>query len=143
MGRLDSAKSRRIKMQKIGIKFFRILPRTIVGLGLAVGLTSNAYAAFDCTSKEDCTSRLLVGSGYCCCRQKTTGTTYNCPSGWTWSSTQSLCTRTSTSGTDSAGTYTQSYGTCSYTSTSTYDCYLQSTSTTDAYGDACLCTTSL
>lgn len=128
-------------MQKSGIKFWELMPKIIVGLGLAVGLTSNALSITLCMSMEECMAGLSSGSKFCCCRQKTTGTTYNCPSGWTWNSAQNLCTRDSTSGTDSAGTYTQSYGTCSYTSTSKYDCYTQTLNTTDAYGDPCLCAT--
>ena len=47
--RLDSAKSRRIKMQKSGIKFWELMPRTIVPLDSAfVNLVYTAYfSAFD------------------------------------------------------------------------------------------------
>lgn len=78
----------------------------------------------------------------CCCKTGETGTTYECPTGWTWSTAKALCQRASTTGTDTKGTYTQTYGTCSYSSTSTYDCYTPSSSTaTNPDGTACRCTT--
>ncbi|MBR5566788.1 MAG: hypothetical protein IKW09_01640 [Alphaproteobacteria bacterium] len=120
------------------------MPNLNVGLAVAMGGASSAHAIVSslCMSAQDCTMQLTIGGGMCCCKQPMTGTTYTCPFGWSWNNTQSLCTRSSTSGTDSAGTYTQSYGTCSYTSSITYDCYLQSPNKTDYNGDACYCQSS-
>ncbi|MBP3340149.1 MAG: hypothetical protein J6L47_00590 [Alphaproteobacteria bacterium] len=111
------------------------MPNLNVGLGVVLGTcqTAQAISTTTCWSKSICTAQIYSG---CCCPGGTTGTIYNCPSGWTWDSTSKLCTRSATSGTDDDGTYTQSYGTCSYTSTSTYECYLQTNYKTS---DECYC----
>ncbi|MBQ4130067.1 MAG: hypothetical protein IJD69_01685 [Alphaproteobacteria bacterium] len=111
------------------------MPNLNVGLSLAMSMTPSAHALAisACTSKTECVSTLTFG---CCCPTGTTGTIYNCPSGWTYNTTTALCQRSSTSASDLTGAYTQSYGTCSYTSTTTYDCYLATTSSTST---SCYC----
>ena len=78
-----------------------------------------------CATKEACLKRL--SSGECCCPSGSTGTQQTCPDGWSYDIFNKVCTRSSTSGSDSIGYYTQSYGTCAGTP-QTYDCYTKSTS---------------
>ena len=104
----------------------------IVACGL---MPVSAYsAAVDCMTSSAAYNITSCDGFPCACPTGETATTYSCPSGWIYDSMLELCTRSSSTGTDSTGTYTQNYGTCS-PSTSSYDCY------TTAMSDSgsCMC----
>lgn len=86
-----------------------------------------------CLSSQQCADRFLSG---CCCPNGQTGTAYNCPNGWAYDTSQKICTRSATSGSDSTGYYSQAYGTCNAT-TSTYDCYVYNANPADS--SKCYC----
>ncbi|MBQ5700184.1 MAG: hypothetical protein IIV74_02740 [Alphaproteobacteria bacterium] len=77
-----------------------------------------------CLTLDQCKERINCNLGkYCCCPNGTKRTEYKCPTGWTYSSLNQRCERSSTSGTTAIG-YTQTtYGTCNYTSKTEVDCY--------------------
>lgn len=88
-----------------------------------------------CRSVEQCMAGCI--SGFCCMtgEQKTVN---NCPSGWSYSSSAGVCTRSPTDGVDGFGYYTQNYGTCSATVTQV-DCYAYSaTDISDGFHITCL-----
>lgn len=94
------------------------------------------WAAVNCMTKSECTKKILSG---CCCKTGETGTSTSskCPSGWILKS--GICSRTSISGTNAAGAYTTTYGTCEPTVTTgvPYDCYALYLSNN---GNSCMCT---
>ena len=102
-----------------------------VGVVITTLVPLYARAALNCMSKWDCSDKLKSG---CCCPTGETGTDVSCPSGWSLSN--GVCTRASTSGSNAAGTYTKTYGTCSPTESAPYDCYTISLSNT---GARCIC----
>ncbi|MBP3340568.1 MAG: hypothetical protein J6L47_02795 [Alphaproteobacteria bacterium] len=109
------------------------MPNLNVGLGLAMVISSSAQAIVSCLSLESCSVSLFDGA--CCCPTGSTGTTYSCPSGWTINSSKTSCDRSSETGSDSTGSYTLTYTSCS-PETSTYDCYRTtpaSSTTTSCY----------
>lgn len=107
-----------------------------VGVIGCAGLIVPGHGALTlCQSLSDCSK----GSWTYCCPTGQNGTSYTCPDGWFYRSTSGLCERlgsTSTTGSDSTGTYTETYGTCS-PQTSTYKCYEGSESGTAYNGTAC------
>ncbi|HIS70445.1 MAG TPA: hypothetical protein IAD02_00440 [Candidatus Enterousia intestinigallinarum] len=62
-----------------------------------------ALPALACLSAQQCSDRIFSG---CCCPNGRTGTAYNCPNGWAYDTSQKICTRSATSGSDSTGSYT-------------------------------------
>jgi len=82
-----------------------------------------------CSDHSACVSEARLGCKEYCCPTGATGTTYTCPAGWTHHILTGLCERSSTSGSDSTGSYTTEYTSCDPTTT-TYDCYTPSTSST-------------
>ena len=95
-----------------------------------------------CLTFENCSNR-ATASMPCCCRTGETGggiTTYRCPTGWL--NVSGTCKRNPTTGSDAKGSYTQNYGTCSPTATTTdtYDCYRSApVGSTDYQGGSCYC----
>ena len=90
-------------------------------VAVAIGaflITGNAWG---CLTLAQC--RNICKSPCVCCEQ--VKTTYNCPSGWSYSN--GACRRGNTSaGEDSKGYKANTYGTCGPTSSSTQSCYLGS-----------------
>lgn len=84
-------------------------------------------SAMECKKSVDCTAY--------CCETGGTGTGYRCPEGWSVLGTQ--CTRASSSGSDTTGTFTLEYDTCD-AETYSYSCYVTSTSSIAANGNECL-----
>lgn len=78
---------------------------------------ANALALL-CNTNAKCGTSLNP----CCCPTGETTTTYTCPTGWIYNISQKHCSRISTSGSDSTGYYTQTYGTCDGTP-NTQACY--------------------
>lgn len=76
------------------------------------------YSLTQCSNLINCNT-----ADKCCCPNGNTKTTYNCPSGWSWNSSDNLCERSDSSSSNSYGYYTITYGTCDYTSTTVSDCY--------------------
>lgn len=81
-----------------------------------------------CRDKSSCLKFTTTAMPYCC----KSGTAKTCPSGWTASG--STCTRASTTGSDTYGYYTQTYGTCDATEE---QCYENSSSSYNSDGTAC------
>lgn len=79
-----------------------------------------------CYNLETCKRRCLSSDYYCCPEQQTSR---SCPAGWSYNSSQNLCTRDATTGSDTIGYYTQTYTSCSAT-VSTTNCYTVSSSNT-------------
>ena len=96
------------------------------------GIPINCSYAACYSSLETCKSRCM--SGYCCPEQQTSR---SCPAGWSYNSSQNLCTRDETTGSDSIGYYTQTYTSCSAT-VSTTTCYAVSSSKTSEDCERCL-----
>ncbi|MBQ4130247.1 MAG: hypothetical protein IJD69_02635 [Alphaproteobacteria bacterium] len=115
------------------------MPNLNVGLSLAMSMTPTAHAVVSCQTLERCSQLLLAG--YCCCPTGSTGTQKTCPSGWTMNSLQTSCDRSDETGSDSTGSYTLTYTSCS-PETSTYDCYTTQAAGTGASTSACYCQSS-
>ena len=75
-----------------------------------------------CMSVQTCVRSPSCRSGSYCCPNGKQGTSYTCPTGWSYNVLYEECRRDATSGSDSKGSYTQNYGTCAPTTT-TYACY--------------------
>ncbi|MBQ8728977.1 MAG: hypothetical protein IJY77_01655 [Alphaproteobacteria bacterium] len=99
-------------------------------------ISSSAQAVVSCMSLETCSSSTIEGA--CCCPTGGTGIAYSCPSGWTINSSKTSCERSSETGSDSTGSYTLTYTSCSPTQ-STYDCYR--TTTAGNSTPSCYCKT--
>ena len=106
-----------------------------VGILMAMWLMPpiNAIAATDlpisaCSDSSQCVRSAMLNCHEYCCKTGLTGTKKTCPDGWTVNAA-GTCRRSSVSGSDSKGWYTQNYGTCDATVT-TYDCYIPSDSST-------------
>ena len=102
----------------------------------AILISPTVTYAIACLSFEVCTQD--IPSGYCCCPTGRTGTAIECPSGWSTGLIGSTCKRDSTTGTDTKGTYTQEYGTCSGTSTK-IPCYMTYSMDASNVTDECFC----
>ena len=83
----------------------------------AMALTIN-----ECMTSQNCLFSANCAPGLYCCPNGKQGTNYNCPSGWLYSSIYGECRRSATTGSDSKGSYMQSYGTCAPTTTK-YPCH--------------------
>jgi len=100
---------------------------------------TNAIAAIDldgftpitvCRTLSLCKSSATSACKTYCCPTGETQTDYTCPTNWVYDLLSGVCKRSgSSSGSDSKGSYTTTYGTCAAT-TSTYDCYETSDSAT-------------
>ncbi len=109
---------------------------TAAGVLMALWLIppTNVIAAADllilCNTRSQCISSARVGCREYCCPTWETQTEYTCPDYWAYNSISGLCERLgSGSGSDSTGAYTTTYTSCEPT-TSTYDCYEPSDSST-------------
>ncbi len=86
--------------------------------------TSYSYAAnLTCNNLSLCRVKCLTTfpDGYCCTALGNQGTSTTCPTGWSLNY-QGICSRNPTEEADSIGYYTQTYSSCSPTTTY-YDCY--------------------
>ena len=102
----------------------------IAALILVIPISSaNSASLLGCDTSSECRKKTTSASPYCC-KGRTEKT---CPIGWTVSGT--TCTRSSTSGSDSYGYYTQAYGTCETTEKT---CYTPSNKSTNSDGSPCL-----
>lgn len=81
-----------------------------------------------CQDSSSCLKFTTTAMPYCC----KSGTAKTCPFGWTASG--STCTRASTTGSDTYGYYTQTYGTCAATKK---QCYEASSNGYNSDGAAC------
>lgn len=89
--------------------------KTIAAMAGVVLVTVQTYAAqvTSCYTVTDFNNECTSGS---CCPDGNYMLEYSCPSGWTLSGT--TCVRNgSTTGSDSTGTYTLTYGSCDASST--------------------------
>ena len=93
-----------------------------------------------CATASQCLAN-TTASMPCCCPTGGTGvvTMYECPVGWIYSVDLRICVRSSTTGSDSSGYYTQNYGTCEPANTiQESNCYTLSASDTST-GSAIRC----
>ena len=101
----------------------KILSTAIIALAGVVSYNS-AHAALPIACNTQIQAGMLCAntSDYVCPTGET-GTNYSCPSGWLYKPTTGLCERSgSSTGSDSSGSYTTTYGTCD-PETTTYPCY--------------------
>lgn len=73
-----------------------------------------------CITTQD--FQLTCSSGQQCCPNGKYTTRYACPENYTLSYLDNTCSRSSTSGSDNTGYYTQNYGTCDATSSQVECC---------------------
>lgn len=98
------------------------IPMAIIALSV-VSIERPADAALTICNTSSACLALCRGSGGYCCPNGETQTNYTCPTGWTANILTGLCSRKSTSGSDTTGYYTQAYGTCNATAGTPTTCY--------------------
>ena len=111
-----------IKTMGDKMKKYLIAGTAVVFATLTVPIMPAMAATINCMTVQACLSSTLCGRGSYCCPTGKQGTSYTCPTGWSYNVLYDECRRDATSGSDSKGSYTQNYGTCAPTTT-TYACY--------------------